>query len=197
MRSASELVRHQLLVGGEEAGAVFLVAHHQLDAVVLKFNRRRLGKSAAATLGIGRHADAAQLAAAFTLFAPLRERRPFRRGHGALHHFLKLTGIEQEFCRRRVGHRRRQHEIDATDGVWSFAKLARGRIDESFKQVCRLGSSGATIGTDRHGVGAHAFDVDVDRADRIEPGHKIRRARRDERAERRQISAEIGEDRYP
>jgi len=113
----AELIRDQLLVRGNEPGAVFLVAHHQLDAVILEFDRRGFGKAAAAAVGISGHADAAQLAGAFAMSAALRKRGPFRRFHGALHHFLELTGIEQEFGRRGVRHRRRRHEIDTADGT--------------------------------------------------------------------------------
>ena len=127
--------------------------------------------------------------------APLGERRPFRRRHAQVHHLLELAGIEQELRRRRVGHRRRRHEIDAADGVGTHAELARRGIDETLEQISGLRPAGAAIGADRHGVGADAFDVDVDRADRIETGDEIGRARRHEAAERRQISADIGEDR--
>ena len=183
-----------MLVGGDEAGAVFLVAHHQLDVVVLELDRRGLGKAAAAALGIGRHADAAQLAVALALRAPLGERRPFRRGHAQVHHLFEFAGIEQEFCRRGVRHGRRRHEIDAADGVGAHAELARRGVDQPLEQIGGLGPPGAPIGADRHSVGADALDVDVDRADRIEARDQIGRARRHKAAERRQIGADIGED---
>ena len=67
----AELVRDQLLVGGDETGAVFLVAHDEFDPFVLKLDRSGLGKAAAAALGIGRHADAPKLVIALALRAPL------------------------------------------------------------------------------------------------------------------------------
>ena len=161
----------------------------------LEFDRRGFGEAAAAAFGIGRHADAAQLAVALALFAPLGERRPFRRVHAQVHDRFELAGIEHEFCRRRVRHRRRRHEIDAPDLIGAHAKLARRGIDQTFQKIRRLGPPGAAIGADRHGVGADALDVDVDRPDRIEAGHQVGRARRHEAAERRQVSADIGEDR--
>ncbi len=63
----AELVGDELLVGGVQAGAVFLIAHHQFDAIVLELDRGGFGKAAAAALGIGRHADAAQHAFALAL----------------------------------------------------------------------------------------------------------------------------------
>ena len=109
--------------------------------------------------------------------------------------FSNSPESRHELGRRRVGHRRRRHEIDAADGVGAHAELARRRIDEALEQVGGLRPPGAAIGADRHRVGAHALDVHVDRADRVEPGDEIGRARRDEAAERREIGAEIGEDR--
>ena len=184
-----------MFVGGDEAGAVFLVAHDQLDLVVLELDRRGLGKTAAAAFGISRHADAAQLAGALALLAPLGERRPFGRVHAQIHHLFELAGVEHEFGRRRVRHRRRRHEIDAADGVGALADFARRGVDQALEQITGLGPPGAAIGADRHGVGAHALDVDVDGADRIKAGHQIGRARRHEAAERRQVGADIGEDR--
>ena len=191
----AQLVGDKLLVRGDETGAVFLVAHHQLDALVFEFDRGGLGKAAAAALGIGRHADAPQLVVAFASRAALRERGPFGRRHAAVHHLLEFTGVEQELGRRRVGHRRRRHEIDAADGVGAHAELARGGVDQALEQVCGLGSPGAAIGANRYGVGTDAFDVHVNRPDRIETGDQIRRAGRHEAAERRQIGAKIGQDR--
>ena len=63
----AELIRHNLLIRGEQTGAVFLVAHDQFDMAVLEFDRRGFGKTAAAAFGVGRHADAAQLAVALAL----------------------------------------------------------------------------------------------------------------------------------
>ena len=86
-------------------GAVFLVAHHQLDALVLELDRRGLGEAAAAALRVGRHADAAELAAlaCCPARAPVK-RRPVGRLHAAFHHLLELAGIDRELGRRRVGH---------------------------------------------------------------------------------------------
>ena len=127
----------------------------------------------------------------------LAKRRPFRRRHAAVHHLLELAGIEQELGRRRIGHRRGRHEIDAADGVGVHAELARRGIDEALEQISGLRPPGAAIGADRHGVGAHALDVDMDRPDRIKAGDQIGRARRNEAAEGRQIGADIGEDKHP
>ena len=135
------------------------------------------------------------LPAALALRAALRERRPFRGRHATVHHLLELAGIENELGRRRVGHRRRRHEIDAADGVRTHAELTRRRVDQALKQIAGFGPPRATIGADRHGVGAHALDVDVDRRGRIDARHEIRRARRHEGAEWREIGAEIGDDR--
>ena len=52
-------------------------------------------KTATAALGICCHADTAQLVIPLASSAPLRERRPFRRCHAALHHVLELTGIHE------------------------------------------------------------------------------------------------------
>ena len=108
---------------------------------------------------------------------------------------LEFAGIEHELGRRRVGHRRRRHEIDAADFVGAHAEFARRGIDQPLEQISGFGPAGAAIGADRHGIGADAFDVDVDRADRIKAGDEIGRARRHKAAERRQIGADIGEDR--
>ena len=70
----------------------------------------------------------------------------------------------------------------------------RRGIDQALEQIGGLGPPGAAIGADRHRVGAHALDVDVDRRDRIEAGDEVCRARRDEAAKRREIGAEIGDD---
>src|SRR6185437_178371 len=82
------------------------------------------------------------------------------------------------------------------DGVGTDSEFARGGIDEPLEQVGGLRPPGAAIGTYRHRVGAHALDVHVDGADRVDAGNEISRARRHEAAERRKIGADIGEDRY-
>ena len=191
----AELVRYQLLVRGSETSAVFLAAHDQLDAVVvLEFDRRSLGKAAAAAFGVGRHADAAERAVALAARAPLRERRPLRRRHAAVHYLLELAGIKHELGRRRVRHGRGRHEIDAADGVGAQLEFARRGVDEALKEIGGLRPSGAAISADRHRVGTHAFDVHVDGADRVDAGDEIGRARRNEAAERGKIGAHIGED---
>src|SRR6516165_12289621 len=100
----AELLRYELVIRGEKTSAVFLVAHYQLDPIVLELDRGGLRKSAATALSICRHADAAQFAVTLALRAPPREGRPFRRGHAAVHHLFKLTRIEKKFCRRSVRH---------------------------------------------------------------------------------------------
>src|SRR5258708_37962113 len=94
-----------------------MVAHDMCESLVFEFNRSGLGKTATAALGIGCHADAAQLVIPLASSAPLWERRPFRRCHAAVHHLLELTRVEKQLGGRRIGHRRRRHEIDAADSV--------------------------------------------------------------------------------
>ena len=178
----AELLRYELLIRGEKTSAVFLVAHYELDPIVLELDRGGLRKSAATALGICRHADAAQFAVTLALRAPPREGRPFRRGHAAVHHLFKLTRIEKKFCRRSVRHCRGRHEINAPNAVGAHAEVACGRIDQTLEQICGLGATGTTIGADRHGIGTYAFNIDVDGPDRIEPRDKIGRASRNERA---------------
>src|SRR5437763_16472833 len=91
----AEPVGNELLVGGDQPGAVFDIAHHELDAIVLELDRRSLGKAAAATLGIGRHADAAQLAAFLAFAAARLETRPVGLVHAQVHHALELDGNER------------------------------------------------------------------------------------------------------
>ena len=176
----AELIGDDLLVGGEEAGAVFLVAHDQLDPVVLELDRRGFGKAPSAALGIGGHADAAQLALVLGVLAPLGKGGPIGRNHAAVHHLLELAGIEHELGHRRVGHGRRGHEIDAPDSVRRHAKFARCRVDDSFQEVGGFRPPGAAIGADRHRVGAYAFHIHMDGADHVEPGDEVARARRHE-----------------
>ena len=183
------------LYDGDEAGAVFLVAHHQIDAVALELDRGGLGEAAAAALGIGRHADAAQLAALRALASARLEALPVGVLHRGVHDLLELAGVEGELGRRRVGDRLLGDQVDAADRVRRHVELARGRVDQALDQVGRLGTPGAAIGADRHRVGAHALHVDGDRRRGVEAGDQVGRARRDERAHRRQVGADIGDQR--
>ena len=135
----AEPVGDELLVGGDEAGAVFLVAHHEIDAVALELDRGGLGEAAAAALGVGRHADAAQLAALLALAAPRLEALPVGLLHRGVHDLLELAGVEGELGRRRVGDGLRRNEIDAADLVRRHVQFARRRIDQALDQVGRLG----------------------------------------------------------
>src|SRR5262249_45656060 len=65
------------------------------------------------------------------------------------------------------------------------------------EQICGLRSASATVGADRHRIGAYALDVDVDRSDRVQPGNQIRRTGRHKAAKRRQVGAKVGEDEHP
>ena len=193
----AQAIRDQLLVGGDEPGAVFDVAHHELDAVVLELDRGGLRKAAAAALGVGRHADAAQFPALLGFGAPRLEAGPVGLLHAQIHDLLELAGIEGDLRRRRIRHRRGWNEIAPPDLVGRELELPRGGIDQALDQIGRLRPSGAAIGAHRHRVGAHALHVHGDRRRLVEPGDQIGRARRDECAERREIGAEIGDDRDP
>src|SRR5262249_32672398 len=124
---------------GDEASAIFLVAHDKFDALVFEFNRSGLRKTATAALGIRCHADTAQPVIALASSAPLWKRRPFRRCHTAVHHLLELTGIEKELGGRCIWHRRRRHEIGAADCVGAHTKLTRRGIDEAFERYAASG----------------------------------------------------------
>ncbi len=192
----AEPVGHELLVRGDEPGAVFLIAHHEIDAVALELDRGGLGETAAAALRVGRHADAAQLAALLALPAARLEARPVGLLHRGLHDLDELAGIEGELGRRRVGDRLLRNEIDLADAVRRHVHLARRRIDEPLDQVRGFRPAGAAIGAHRHRVGAHALHVDGDRGRRVEAGDQVGRARRDERAHRREVRADIGDQRH-
>src|SRR5947209_11326214 len=69
----AEPVGHELLVRRDQTSSIFLIAHDEIDAVPLELDRCRLGKSAAAALRVGRHADASELAALLALLAPRLE----------------------------------------------------------------------------------------------------------------------------
>src|SRR5271169_4384497 len=75
--------------------------------------------------------------------------------------------------------------------------VTRRGVDQALEEIGGFRPAGAPIGANRHRVGGDAFDVDVDGAERIEAGDEICRARRHEAAERREVSADIGEDRNP
>jgi hypothetical protein len=176
----AKLIGDDLLVRGEKAGAVFLVAHDQLDPVVFELDRRGFGETAAAALGIGGHADAAQLSSTLATFTALGKGRPIGRRHAAIHHLLEFAGIEHELGYRGVGHGRGRHEIHPPDSVRSHAKLARRRVDDALQEVGGFRPSGAAIGADRHRVGADAFHIHMDGADHVQAGHEIARPGRHE-----------------
>ncbi len=109
--------------------------------------------------------------------------------------FDELARIEHELGRRRIGNGFLGDEIAAPDLVRRHVQLTRGRIDEALDQIRRFRPAGAAIGAHRHGVGANALHVDGDRRRRVEAGDEIGRACGNERPHRREIGAEVCDQR--
>ena len=94
-----------------------------------------------------------------------------------------------------IRHRLGPDEIAPAQFLRRDPEPARGVVDQPLDRIGRLRPPGAAIGVDRHGVGEHALDPDMDRRDRVDAAvHDRARDGRDLRREIRQIGAHIGDD---
>ncbi len=105
----------------------------------------------------------------------------------------EVAGIVDLAGRGRVRHRARCDEIPAPDRIDRHAELARGRVDQPLEHVSRLGTPGAAIGIDRHGVGEDRAHTAMEGADIVKAGQHAGAAMRNIRTEGRQIRAHVAD----
>ena len=103
----------------------------------------------------------------------------------------EVAGIVDLAGRGLVGHRLRRNEVLAPDRIRRHAEFSRGGIDQPLDHVGRLGTAGAAIGVDRHGVGEHGADAAVEGLDVVEPGQHAGAAMRNVGPEGREIGAHV------
>ena len=187
-----ELLGDQLRVGGLVALPARLGADQDGDvAVGVERHVGGLVAHGAAHLDIGRKPDAAHQALLLGGLGALGKFLPVGDFHRPLHVRGEVAGIVDLAGRGLVGHRARRDEILAPDRIRRHAEFSRGGIDQPLDHIGRLGTSGAAIGIDRHGVGEHRADPAVERLDVVEAGQHAGAAMGNIRPEGRQIRAHV------
>src|SRR5690606_33959479 len=144
-----ELLGNELRVGGRVALAVRLGADEKRDAAVtVQPDMSGLGSREGAGLDVGRHADAAQLAAPGRLLPTLFEALPVGALHRRVHVAVEFTHVIHAAGRRGVRELFGLDEVAAANLVGRQLQVARAGVRQLLDQEGRLGPAGAAIGID-------------------------------------------------
>ena len=130
------------------------------------------GRRHAASLDVGRKADAAQLAVAFGLALALAEALVVVKFERLLQRGVDIADIVEQGHRGLI--RKRFDEVLAPQRRRLLTQFAGADFDEPFDHEGRFRASGAAIGIDRHRVGVNRVDLAVDVRDLILPGQQRR-----------------------
>ena len=191
-----EMLGGKLRIGGSMALPVRLRA--RIDRhIAIGFQRDFdiLAIAPCSTFDIGGQTDAAQQSLFAAVLQAVFEACPIRRFQCATHMAVEITGIIGALADRGlVGHRTWRNEIAAADLVLRQAGGARGRIDQPFKHIGRLGTTRTAIGIDRHRIGIDPAHLHMQQRRGIDTRHHRAAEIGNIRPVLRQIGPEIAQN---
>ncbi len=191
-RREAELLGYDLRIGGLVALPARLRADQDADvAIGVERHIGGLLAHGAAHLDIGAEPDAAHQPVFLRGLGAPGKLLPVADFHRPLHMRGEVAGVIHLAGRGLVRHRARRNEVLAPDRIRRHAEFSRGGIDQPLDHVSRLGTSGATIGVHRHGVGEHGADAAVKRLNVVEARQHAGAAMRNVGREGRQIRAHV------
>ena len=127
-----------------------------------------LVRRAAGSLDVIGKPKAAQQSACLAFAAPRREAGNIRQRERAIEGLHEIAAVHREAKRVGHRHRRRGNHVAATQFGAVEAALPRGRVDQPFDDVHRLGKARPARDADRRGVAQHRHDVQRDCRNRVD-----------------------------